>query len=575
MANLDSQIFKDRLRNELTANYIDFNRFNQILIDTHSLIAGGSVLAAYHQGLKIKDFDIYIHPTDLCTLRDRLLELQFTLLDNKFYISPAYDQSFFRRNNILGRIQFVKDGIKPTILDVIIVKNSVPLTDVVQNFDLTFCEIWYDGNTVNAADPNGVLNKTGTLKTDYVNCLLEKFNTFTIKRINKYLKKGFNISYTPENRVYNINKNKTVTNPEEWVVYKIYDYIINNLGIILRERGLGSESYMELFFDVICNCDLEIHTLENLENMLKDCLRIPEDELRRIYIEILYELGYFYLPRTYKRYIENILNITEDDIYDAPPAQPVPRPNAQPVLRQNAQPVLRQNAQPVPRRLIFDSEPESDFETESEFASESESEPEPEYQEAMERFMETHVPVVFEEADDVDERNVTNTTCSDLYTLEDDKNIIEHLNEEDTFLFINRGSTNDFDILCFQKSYIQNIIRDINNTWFYECTGQYSRFIDVPYIKIPIDNTGLNGFIPLSQLVTLLSRNNRIYYIYPLLENGVQKMIPLTATWQNSYGPIENRRYVSANHCQDGSNILIYTLKLCTNPERCIRSIVQ
>jgi hypothetical protein len=59
------------------------------------------------------------------------------------------------------------------------------------------------------------------------------------------------------------------------------------------------------------------------------------------------------------------------------------------------------------------------------------------------------------------------------------------------------------------------------------------------------------------------------------LENIQEYYKSLTATWQNSYGPIQNRNYVSANHCQDGSNILIYTLKLCRDPERCIRSIVQ
>jgi hypothetical protein len=102
-----------------------------------------------------------------------------------------------------------------------------------------------------------------------------------------------------------------------------------------------------------------------------------------------------------------------------------------------------------------------------------------------------------------------------------------------------------------------------------------SSFVDYPYLKIFINDEGLLGFIPLIQIRKILVSEYRVYYINPLLdENGNQKMITHTVTWQNSYGPRLNMNYQSANHCQRGSNILIYTLKVCRDPERCILSIM-
>lgn len=189
----------------------------------------------------------------------------------------------------------------------------------------------------------------------------------------------------------------------------------------------------------------------------------------------------------------------------------------------------------------------------------------------------------FEDADDVNEADITNTKCADIYTTSDD-DIIEHLNREDTFLFINKGPNNMFDILCFEKSYIENIINDKNGNWFYECTGSLigttndkpmNQYGTDTYIKMPIDTTGFVGYIPLVQLRTLLRENNRIYYIYPLMDGDLQKMLTHTIGWQNSYGPVQNRNIMSANHCQAGSNALIYTLKLCRDPEMCIKSIID
>jgi hypothetical protein len=190
---------------------------------------------------------------------------------------------------------------------------------------------------------------------------------------------------------------------------------------------------------------------------------------------------------------------------------------------------------------------------------------------------------IFEEADDVNEADITNTTCYDIISA-DYEDIIKHLNEENTFLLINKSSNNTFDILCLDKNYIEYMVNNKNGNWFYECTGNIipgtnnkpmGQFGTEAYVKISHPQGLFNAYIPLVQLKTLLRKDNRIYYIYPLMEGNSHKKLTHTIGWQNSYGPSQNRNIVSAYHCQSGTEAPIYTLKLCRDPERCIKSIIQ
>jgi surface protein len=190
----------------------------------------------------------------------------------------------------------------------------------------------------------------------------------------------------------------------------------------------------------------------------------------------------------------------------------------------------------------------------------------------------------FEETDNIDERNMhisepgEHERCKDLFT-GDDIRIEEYLSEEDTFLFINNSPNEHFDILCYEKSYIENILDDKNN-WFYECTGNIlengNRTIDFgrnennAFIKLPLNIDGLNGFIPLIQVRKIIGSNDRIYYIYLDIQNQITHSI----SWTNAFGSREERDWVNANHCQVGSNLLVYKLKVCRDPEMCVRSIL-
>lgn len=232
---------------------------------------------------------------------------------------------------------------------------------------------------------------------------------------------------------------------------------------------------------------------------------------------------------------------------------------------------------------------------------EAEEEEEEEYSFAAVSFDEEDFD--FEEAADIDERNFTFNTCKDLI-LDENVNIVEHLNETDTFLFIN-GNPSEIgaSILCYDKNTIRQFLENKNDNWFYECDGPFltlrdtitgevvrdtitgeeiitndrsmSSIVNFPYIKMFLNEEGLTGFLPLTQIRKLLSSNHKVYYIYPMIENGSQKMISHTVSWKLAYGFPTNQDFWGANHCQEGTNILIYTLKVCRDPERCVRSVIN
>ena len=88
-------------------------------------------------------------------------------------------------------------------------KNGYMAKDVVSNFDLTFCEIWFDGKDVYANYKDDVLQKRGLLKDDYLELLFIDNNKFTKNRIEKYKNRGFEIYISKKNKpkknIYSVN----------------------------------------------------------------------------------------------------------------------------------------------------------------------------------------------------------------------------------------------------------------------------------------------------------------------------------------------------------------------------------
>jgi hypothetical protein len=78
-------------------------------------------------------------------------------------------------------------------------------------------------------------------------------------------------------------------------------------------------------------------------------------------------------------------------------------------------------------------------------------------------------------------------------------------------------------------------------------------FGDIPYIKL----AGIGGsqiYVSVYEINTVMNSKERVFYVYP------QKEITHTISWNNAHG---KQDFISTNHCQNRSNIFVYTLKVC------------
>ena len=555
----------------MIAYYNDYWEFlNTSLKTANAFIAGGAVLGSYTDG-GINDLDIYIHASKAVAFVNAITSNDVYIMSNRNnYLRPSYDQSFFRKNKILGRFSFRQewDGISaddPDVtnrakaidyhvifpdIDIMIIPDEIPILNVITNFDLTFCEIWYNAQKeeVHAVDPEGIFNKTGLLKKEYTEKLLLDFNNFTVKRLQKYMNKGFSITYETEKTSITLRKEpKSVVSPEEWVVYKLYNWIV----ISAREMSDADTYNRRESLEIMCKYPMSNYTLRDFKRILPNLIRKTLNpsflngivNIKQLYTKILYEAGAPYYPDEYLRYIEDTLDITIDDLNDFETTADF-------------------TWNPIDRQIRGEGPLQSEINA-----------------------------FKFEEFD-IDERLITVGTCYDF--IEGGQvDIEDYLNEEESFLLINKGSADDaFDIIGYSKERIRALVSD-KSEWFYECTGSPETYIymldgqgrrtanfnkpmgifgDTPYVKMTIDSQGFNGFIPLIQLKKLLQSKHKIYYI------ETSGYFSHSINYQHSWYRIHNPGSppfgtMSSNDCQFGSGITTYNLKICKNPERCIKSL--
>ena len=177
--------------------------FCDLLRTNRAVIAGGFVTNAVcpdsfeekKRNSDNKDIDMYVHLRNAKSLVMGLVDLGYYSKD--IIYTPSYDESFMRKNHILYRIHMVyerqygarlEDKCPP--IDVMIIPDEFELRSIVTNFDLTFCQVWYDGVTVQSDHWNDIDTKRGSLRSEY-HAAYQQGNLFLRKRISKYQERGF------------------------------------------------------------------------------------------------------------------------------------------------------------------------------------------------------------------------------------------------------------------------------------------------------------------------------------------------------------------------------------------------
>jgi len=173
-----------------------FDIFRKLLKECNAVIAGGSVLSGAlpaNSRYWSKDIDIYVRIED----SKPLLNFLFGNCNHKKFQTGKfanYCETFLSKNGIrcIYRNAITNYLYRTIGIEAMTIRNSKNPVDVVKNFDLSFCQVWYDGDKVFATYPDDIKKMQGFVTGDYVKPLLND-NTFLVKRYKKYTDRGFKI----------------------------------------------------------------------------------------------------------------------------------------------------------------------------------------------------------------------------------------------------------------------------------------------------------------------------------------------------------------------------------------------
>ncbi len=102
-------------------------------------------------------------------------------------------QAFFQKNGIYSVTKYSRG--ENAEMDLVQADVSTTPVRIIQRFDLTFCQNWYDGEHLWSMDKEAVYKRApGRLEDSYVPLYLDG-NPVTRKRIAKYMKRGFSVQY--------------------------------------------------------------------------------------------------------------------------------------------------------------------------------------------------------------------------------------------------------------------------------------------------------------------------------------------------------------------------------------------
>jgi hypothetical protein len=193
------------------------NSFFRKMKEHGVLMAGGSILhvLTYNEQTStndryVNDFDLY-SPLESIPEMVEIIERDFLGLRLPDRYASMYSMSFLRKNGISKVISFSNaKQLRPRqytqswqieyyekgVLDLMQLKKGIRPIDVVSNFDLTFCQVWFDGEKFFATHPEETRQKRGSMNPEYIPTYL-RGNMFLKNRFEKYVKKGFTICVPP------------------------------------------------------------------------------------------------------------------------------------------------------------------------------------------------------------------------------------------------------------------------------------------------------------------------------------------------------------------------------------------
>lgn len=174
--------------------------FIALLKETGAVIAGGFVLQAIVKYIATSDMDIYVPTANMPTFLNGFINGEQMMIpditSSVHFDATVYCRSFLRKNSIRRVHTFKGRPYEQNSVDVMSVRTRKTPVEVCSNFDLTMCQVWFDGTHVFATHPDHIREKKGFLQGDYIQTFING-NKFLKSRLLKYKNRGFTITYDP------------------------------------------------------------------------------------------------------------------------------------------------------------------------------------------------------------------------------------------------------------------------------------------------------------------------------------------------------------------------------------------
>jgi len=190
MTDILEQTFLQRYENFLLNKFGEekFTEFKNILIESGAMIAGGSVLhyLIYESKEYSGDIDIYVNIKNAEKIRNFLCNLPDAYIDKSRTVNK-YNKTFLQINKIKTIVKFKSEE---NSFDLMYIRNSKSVEDVVTNFDFTCCQTYYDGKSVKTTHLELTLFFEYRITKDFVK-FYKNPDKYGKRRVDKYTAKGF------------------------------------------------------------------------------------------------------------------------------------------------------------------------------------------------------------------------------------------------------------------------------------------------------------------------------------------------------------------------------------------------
>ena len=190
MTDILEQTFLQRYENFLLNKFGEekFTEFKNILIESGAMIAGGSVLhyLIYESKEYSGDIDIYVNIKNAEKIRNFLSNLPDAYIDKSRTVNK-YNKTFLQINKIKTIVKFKSEEDS---FDLMYIRNSKSVEDVVTNFDFTCCQTYYDGKSVKTTHLELTLFFEYRITKDFVK-FYKNPDKYGKRRVDKYTAKGF------------------------------------------------------------------------------------------------------------------------------------------------------------------------------------------------------------------------------------------------------------------------------------------------------------------------------------------------------------------------------------------------